>query len=133
MSCQPPYEQDNYLYVSQSGGSALLIAECSNKIYIIEKSDFIIEATVLDVVSRWNEDKSSIITYTSLSIDTYVKGNPFKQNMMQIITPGGTVDGLSQWVEDQPIFHKGKKVKIFMQEEDGEFSIICGNFGIVEI
>jgi len=119
--------------VKQTGGAGVLIAECRDRQYIISTADYIVEGTVHRVESKWNEDKSSILTYTDLSIDNYVKGTPFVQDRLQIITPGGTVGDITQVVEDQPIFHEGKRVRIYFQEIDGEFHIVCAQFGVEEL
>jgi hypothetical protein len=121
------------IVVKQAGGAGMLIADCGDRDYISNTADYIIEGTVEKVESRWNENKTSIFTYSDLSIDKYVKGAPFAENKLQIITPGGTVGEVSQWVEDQPIFHEGKKVRIYFQEINGEFSIVCGSCGVEEI
>jgi len=118
--------------VRQSGGAAMLIAECADNSYINQTADYIIEGTVEKVESRWNQEKTGIFTYTEMTIEKYVKGAPFAENKLQIVTPGGTVGEISQWVEDQPIFHEGKKVSIYFEEVNGEFLIICGQFGVVE-
>ncbi|MBU4370189.1 hypothetical protein KKG58_05605 [Patescibacteria group bacterium] len=119
--------------IKQSGGMGLLIAECGDKNYITNKADYIIEGTVKNVESKWNEEKISIFTYTDLLIEKYVKGTPFAENKLQIVTPGGTVGKISQLVEDQPIFYDSKKVRIYFQETNGEFSIVCAQFGVEEI
>ena len=118
--------------VRQSGGAAMLVAECADKSYITQTADYIIEGTVEKVESRWNEEGTGIFTYTELAIEKYVKGAPFAENKLQIVTPGGTVGEISQWVEDQPIFHEGKAVRIYFEEVSGEFLIICGQFGVEE-
>jgi hypothetical protein len=118
--------------VKQAGGAAALIAECQDRQYIISTADYIIEGTVRGVESKWNEDKTSILTYTDLSLEEYVKGAPFAQDRLQIITSGGTVGDITQVVEDQPIFHEGKRVRIYFQETDGEFHIVCAQFGVEE-
>ncbi len=118
------YQTLGQITVKQSGGAAMLISECGSKNYITNKADYIIEGTVERVESKWDEEKTSIFTYTDLSIEKYVKGTPFEESELQIVTPGGTVEEISQWVEDQPIFHEGKKVRIYFQATNGEFSII---------
>jgi hypothetical protein len=110
----------------------MLIAECADESYRAEKADYIIDATVENVESIWNQERTGIFTYTDLRIERYVKGAPFAENKLQIVTPGGTVGEISQWVEDQPIFHEGKKVRIYFEEVSGEFLIICGQFGVEE-
>jgi hypothetical protein len=123
---------EGQIIVKQSGGAGMLISECSDKSYITETADYIVEGTVERVESRWNEGRTGIFTYTDLSIENYVKGAPFAENTLQIVTPGGTVGEITQWVEDQPIFHEGKKVRIYFEEVSGEFSIVCGQFGVEE-
>jgi len=119
--------------VKQSGAAGLLIAECQDKQYIISTADYIVEGIVEKVESSWNEDKSAIFTYTNLSIEKYVKGASFAQNELQIVTPGGTVGDITQVVEDQPLFHEGKRVRIYFQDVDGEFHIVCAQFGVEEL
>ena len=123
---------EGQIEVRQSGGAAMLIAECADNSYINQTADYIIEGTVEKVESRWNQEKTGIFTYTEMTIEKYVKGAPFAENKLQIVTPGGTVGEISQWVEDQPIFHEGKKVSIYFEEVNGEFLITCGQFGVVE-
>ena len=118
--------------VKQSGGAGMLIAECADKSYITQTADYIIEGTVEKVESRWNQEGTGIFTYTELTIEKYVKGAPFAENKIQIVTPGGTVGEISQWVEDQPIFHEGKRVRIYFEEVNGEFFIVCSQFGVEE-
>ena len=121
------------IIVRQAGGMGMLIPECGDKNYIIETADYIVEGTVVQVESRWNEGGTQIFTYTDMSIEEYVKGAPLPVDTIQIITPGGTSGGVTQWVEDQPVFHQGKKVRLYLKETDGEFSTVCAQFGVEEI
>jgi len=127
---QPP---ELAFIVKQSSGQELLIEECADRDYINETADYIIEGTVEKVESKWNEENTSIFTYTTLLIEKYVKGTPSEDDRLQIITPGGTVGEVSQWVEDQPIFHEGKKVRIYFEKTNGDYSIVCAQFGVEEI
>jgi len=124
---------EGQIIVKQSGGSDMLVAECADRNYISNTADYIIEGIVEKVESKWNEEHTSIFTYTDLRIDKNVKGSSFAEDKLQIITPGGTVGEISQWVEDQPIFHEGIRVRVYFQEENGEFSIICAQMGVEEI
>ncbi|MCX6009884.1 MAG: hypothetical protein NTW48_07645 [Chloroflexi bacterium] len=120
------------IVVKQSGGAGILVKECADEAYRTEKADYIIEGTVKKVESRWNQERTGIFTYTELTIEKYVKGAPFAEDKIQIVTPGGTVGEISQWVEDQPIFHEGKRVRIYFEEVNGEFFIVCSQFGVEE-
>jgi hypothetical protein len=133
VGCAPSAGTEDAVIVKQSGGAAALIAECGDRNYVARVSDYIIEGTVEKVESKWDQGKTSIYTYTDVAIEKYVKGAPFKQNRLQIVTPGGTVGEVSQWVEDQPIFHEGKRVRIYFTKNNGEFMIVCAQFGIEEL
>lgn len=61
--------------VKQSGGAGLLIKECTDKSYITQTADYIVEGTVEKVESQWNEGRTSIFTNTDLKIENYVKGS----------------------------------------------------------
>ncbi len=130
---EPQNKKGGKITVKQSGGAAMPIHECGDKSYITNTADYIIEGTVEKVESKWNEEKTSIFTYIDLRIENYVKGAQFTENKLQIVTPGGTVGEITQAVEDQPIFHKGKKARVYFQKTDGEFSIICAQFGVEEM
>jgi hypothetical protein len=120
------------IIIKQSGGAGLLIKECSDQSYIIETSDYIIEGTVEKVESRWNEDRTSIFTYSDVAIEKYVKGTPLDANRIQMVTPGGTVGDVTQAMEDQPILHEGTQVTLYLQEINGEYTIVCGSLGVQE-
>lgn len=124
---------DGKIIVKQSGGAGMLRVECGDRNYISNIADYIIEGTVVKVESKWDEDQTSIFTCSNLSIEKYIKGTPLGEKELQIVTPGGTVGDISQWVEDQPILHEGKRVRIYLQENNGEFSIVCAQFGVEEI
>ena len=111
----------------------MLIAKCGSKTYISSAADYIIEGTVIKVESQWNEARTSINTYTELAVNNFVKGTPFDEKKLTIITPGGKVGEITQWVEDQPIFHEGKRVRIYLKETNDEFSILCAQFGVEEL
>jgi hypothetical protein len=119
--------------VKQSGGAAALIKECTRKSFVTDKADYIVEGPVEKVESQWNETRTRIYTYTDLKIDNYVKGTPFASNELQIVTPGGTVGEITEWAEDQPIFHEGKKVRIYFEWYNGEWRIVCATLGVEEI
>ncbi len=46
---------------------------------------------------------------------------------------GGTVGDITQAVEDQPISHEGRKVRLYLKKVNDEFSIICGRFGVEDL
>ena len=130
-------EEEAQIIVKQSSGAGLLIAECANESYITETADYIIEGTVekVEVLKRAvsGELEGEIFTYSDILIGRYLKGIPFDSNKLRIETPGGCTEEICLEVEDQPIFHKGTKVRIYLQKTNGEFSIVCGQFGVTEV
>ncbi len=123
----------NPIIIRQSGGAGALLAECQDRDYLNRTADYIIEGIVTGVESRWNEEKTGIFTYTGFTVSTYVKGTPLPVSVFQIVTPGGTVGDITQVVEDQPIFHVGKKVRLYLKKVNGEFSVVCGRFGVEDL
>jgi putative hemolysin len=141
LTSAPKEGQIRQIIVWQTGGAAALIQECGDKNYINNTADYIIEGTVGKVESKWEEETHGpptlILTYTNLSIEKYIKGTPFAQNELLIVTQGGTVGEVSQGVEDQPIFHEGKKVRIYFAQgpiaSTTQFTIVCGHLGVEDI
>ncbi len=128
-----PAPIEDEIIVNQSGEASSLTQECNDRDYIASVSDYIIEGRVEKVEAKWNQDKTQIFTYADIPIEKYVKGAPFQQKRLKIVTPGGTVGEISQWVEDQPIFHEGKHVRVYFQAVDGSFTIVCAQFGVEDL
>jgi len=126
-------QSQNLIIVKQSGGMAIMSADCANQSYLTKNADFIVAGTIENVETKWNDDKTKIFTYSYLAINDYKKGDSIEGNKLQIITPGGCIGDFCEWVEDQPIFHKGKNVMIYLKKTNGELSIVCGSFGVEEI
>jgi len=116
-----------------SNSSAALIPECGDGNYIINSSSHIVEGTVEKVESKWDEGNTSIYTYNIISIEKYVKGVPIPGNKVQIRTYGGVIGELVQQIEDQTVFREGKKVRLYLQEENGDFSLVCAGAGVEDI
>ena len=121
---------DGKLIVKNSAGQNMLIAECANPSYVEETSDYILEGELISSETKWVENVGSegrnIYTYSEFKINNYIKGEPFEEEMIQIVTMGGCIDGMCQSVEDGPIISTGKK-RLYITTSDGEFSIHgCG-------
>lgn len=135
-----PANEGGKIKVSLPAGSSMLLAECSDATYRANKADWIIEGTVVKVeskkISKWIEGKGTeegIFTYSDIKIEKYIKGTPFAEDTLQIETPGGIADGISQWVEDMPIFENGTKVRIYLSKTPEGFSIVCGVAGVESV
>ena len=119
-------------------GSALLVSECGDTNYVSGDADHIVEGTVDKVESKLVKDGygfngESVFTYNDLKIEKYIKGNPLKENRVQIVTRGGTAGGISSRAEDEPIFIEGTWVRVYLRETNGNFSLVCADHGVEEI
>ena len=118
------------ILVKISGGSAALVAECSNKSYIYDTADVIVIGTVNKVETK---QEDMIYTYSNISIENFGKGR-LNSNTITIKTPGGCVGTSCMFMEDQPFLYENKLVRIYLkQTEFNEFSIVCGIMGVEEV
>ncbi len=74
------------------------------------------------MTSRWNLWRTTIYTYSTLSVEKYIKGTG--PETLTIITEGGTVGYLSMWVEDVPVFEENETVLVFLKQAGDEFSVV---------
>jgi hypothetical protein len=90
---------------------------------LTRESDTIAIGNITGVESRWNQGRTMIYTYSTLSIEKYVKGGEGDEKRT-IITEGGTVGESSVWVEDVPVFTKNETVLVFLKRAGREFSVV---------
>jgi hypothetical protein len=73
----------------------------------------IVKGYVTDVVSEWNDERTTIFTYTTIVVDQWLKGSGPKA--ITIRTPGGEVGDVGLWVEDVPVFVRDQDVFAFVK------------------
>ena len=118
--------------VRQSGGQAMLVAECLDPLFVENTSDYIIEGAIEKVESKWNIEHNFIYTYSDFTIEKYIKGRPFGYNKIQIISEGGCIAGMCQDGEHSPIMDTGRK-RLYLRENNKEFRIHgCGGIKTIE-
>lgn len=78
------------------------------------KSEFIIEGKVIKQQSCWNLDKSSIFTVNTVEINNRLKGN--SNSTIEIITPGGAIDGKLLVVEPNAELKVGSEGIFFLKQ-----------------
>lgn len=125
----PPYSPSLRIIVKNSGGSAMLAAECADKSYLYDIADIVVIGTVSKVET---EQEDQIYTYSSILVENFEKGN-LDSGKLMIKTLGGCIGTTCMYVEDQPIFHEDELVKIYLKQDGNEFSIVCGIAGVEEI
>jgi hypothetical protein len=84
---------------------------------LIQKSEVIVLGTIQEMNSSWSVDHSQIYTYVVFGVEAQFKGRPVGQEIT-IQIPGGTADGITQWVSDVPHLEPGMRVILhtFMQD-----------------
>jgi len=88
---------------------------------LTKEADVITIGDIKEVDSRWNLWRTEVHTYSTVSVEKYIKGTG--SETLTIITEGGTVGDSSVWVEDTPVFTKDEKVLVFLKKAGREFSV----------
>lgn len=87
----------------------------------VENSSLVIEGRVVAQKSVWNADQNKILTINTVEIYKLFKG---KSNLqIEIVTPGGTVDGITQTVMPSLSLSKG---------DVGVFTLYDNNIGLTQ-
>jgi len=89
---------------------------------LTREADVIAIGNVEEVNSRWSLTGATVYTYTTLSVEEYIKGNE-GQGTLTIITEGGCALGFCVWVEDTPTFTKNEAVLVFLKKTGKEYSV----------
>lgn len=87
------------------------------------EADVIVIGDIKEVESRWNFWRTMIYTYSTVSVEKYIKGTGHENETLTIITKGGEVGDYGVWVEDVPLFTKNETVLVFLKKEGNEFSV----------
>jgi len=101
-------------------GCAMLIGECADKEYLGNQASNIIEGTVKSVESNGGHYDNEI------RVEKYIKGDAIAGDKVMIQTVGGP----GMWVEDEPVFTAGERVKLYLEKTDSGFSIVCRAAGV---
>ena len=80
---------------------------------VAEKSEYIVLAQCTSSESKWNEQETFIFTYTTFSIDEYIKGNSLGEEIT-LRYLGGQVDNTMQTLPGLPEFNEGEEVIHFL-------------------
>ncbi len=104
---------------------------------LTREADSVIVGTVTGTESQWDTENGNIFTTVTIYIEDTFKGDPLP-NLVSVIVPGGTVNGVSQIVSDTPAFQQGEDVVLFLnklpwyalsfQKLEPHFYEVCGNF-----
>ena len=74
----------------------------------------IISGTVTSVKSEWNEERTKIFTYITITPNSSLKGDRPTQEIV-IEQPGGEVGDIGMFVEGTSVFEEGEDVLLFLE------------------
>ena len=80
--------------------------------------------TIIDARSRWTEERAGIVTEVTIRVERTIKGPP--RGTVTVTALGGTVEGVTQWVEDQPQLLPGTEAFVFIKRDQGRGATVNG-------
>jgi len=98
-------------------------------------SDAVVRAKVMEMESRWTDDRTTIVTDVTFSIVESWAGDLVVGSRMVIQVEGGEVGDLGVRVEHQPVFRPGEETVLFLKAtpsaryrinalEQGKFTVL---------
>ncbi len=90
---------------------------------LTREADVILIGNIVDVDSKWGLERDKIYTYSTVSVERYIKGGTGEENLT-IISEGGRIGTLFIWVEDTPTFLKDETVLVFLKKSGKEYSVV---------
>ena len=86
---------------------------------LVDDADVIIVGTVQDITSSWNDGKDSIFSTLTVSVEDVLAGEAGSETV-EIIVPGGEVDGITQIVSTFPTFEIDEQAVLFLNKKPGQ-------------
>ena len=77
-------------------------------------STHVVRGTVLGQVARWTDDHKGILTYIDVALNERLKDSPPLPNVVQIVEPGGELDGVRMKIVGGPVFKEGEDLFLFL-------------------
>ncbi len=97
-------------------------------------ADVILTGKVTEQQSQWTQNKSRIITKTTIQVDEYLKGNGTGQSVV-INHPGGEVDGVGELYSHMPQFQDNEEVLLFLKKDNksNDYQVFAGEDGKIPL
>jgi hypothetical protein len=119
--------------VAQGGAVATTVSKLSLE-ELVRKSGRIILGRCLSTESRWNQRNTLIYTYSKFAVTENFKGQA--GGFVNVVTVGGTVDGITQTVSGMPQFEQDEEVVLFLEASKNDLwqpvGLSQGKFRIVK-
>ncbi|UCE04808.1 MAG: hypothetical protein JSW07_14440 [bacterium] len=84
---------------------------------LTEEAENIVRGTVKDMKSKWNDEKTFIWTFVTVSVTETTKGDSLDKQDITVKIPGGVVENVGQRSDDEVVFEKGEDVLLFLKKE----------------
>lgn len=101
---------------------------------LVEQADMILTGTVTGIETRGGPGSKIIYSNAVIAVDQVFKGQP-GATTITVKVLGGTVDGVTQAVEDVASFRQNEKVLLFLKLNSDNTAAVVGNLqgkGIIE-
>ncbi len=108
--------------------SALMVRKSIEE--LTSEADSILIGKVKEIESRWNEERTLIYTYVTISVSQYTKTLSGVGEVQEIIVRvrGGEVGDIGLKVSDTPQFREGEEVFLFLRMEKLPLFSVAGLF-----
>lgn len=90
---------------------------------LTREADVILIGNIVDVDSKWGLERDKIYTYSTVSVERYIKGGTGEEELT-ILSEGGRIGTLFIWVEDTPTFLKDETVLVFLKKSGKEYNVV---------
>lgn len=87
------------------------------RVELVKKSDLVVHATIGDKESRWNEERTHIVSRTEIHVTSFLKGSGEKALLVEQL--GGTVGDKTMVVSGDARLEKGQEVVLFLRQGEG--------------
>jgi hypothetical protein len=93
---------------------------------LVEQAQFIFEGTVTDVRSEWIGEGAlrRIVSYVTFRVEEAIKSEPGASYTLRMF--GGTVNGETMGVADAPLFKRGDRDILFVENNGSQFIPLVG-------
>ena len=102
------------LLVLSAGKTDALMLELSIE-ELTAEADSVVVGRVETVSSQWNEEHNAIYTTVTIAADSILKGGTVP-DPLTVVVPGGSIDGITQFVSETPAFVTGEEVLLFLED-----------------
>lgn len=102
-----------FLLIPAAPARATILREMSLQELAV-RAPHVVRGTVLGTVCQWSEDGKGILTYVDVTLEERIKGGKSLPDVIQVIQPGGELDGVSMKIIGGPTFREGEEVVLFL-------------------